>query len=275
MKKDKIAIIGKDSFLGKHLFRFFSEKDEFEVLGTSFKDLDITKEDQIHNFLEKNKPDSVILLAGSKDVKALEQDEDFAQRINVLPPKYFVQGIKKLNLKTTFFFMSSDYVFDGAIGNYKDTDITCPTTVYGKNKETVENYLKQSGINYKIIRTAAVLGEGSVFLSWLLDELKNDTDVEMFSNSYFSPTCISFLCEAFEKIITKNPPENILHVTHGQRLSRYELAKLVQSIIRTSKCEILPFETKEKDLSLIPSDFILAQNFASFEEYLQKDTNCL
>lgn len=276
MENKNLAIIGKDSFLGRHLFSYFKENGNFNVIGTSYKDLDITKEELIKDFLKFEKPDYIILLAGIKDVKKLETEPDFAEKINVLPTKYFAKHIKELGLKTKYFFMSSDYVFDGAKGCYKDTDTTCPTTVYGKNKQEVEEFLSKSGIDYTVVRTAAVLGKGSVFFSWLLEELKDDKEVEMFAQSYFSPTSITFLCKSIEKIIQKNPDKKILNVTNGKRISRYDLAKLVQNYMKSSPCKIKPFENKFKDLSLVPSDFILEQNLGDFESFLKTEIeNCL
>lgn len=267
----KIAIIGKDSFIGSHFFDFLSNKNEFELVATNSKILDITIKSQINDFIYKNKPENVILFAGCKDVKKLEQNKDWAHKINVEPVINFIEAIKEYSPTTHFFYMSSDYVFDGKKGKYTTKDKTCPTTVYGQNKIDVEDLLKNSGINYTVIRTAAVMGKNSVFFEWLLSQLRTQQSVEMFSQSYFTPTCVGFLCNAMYEIIKQHKfIKGFIHVVQEQRLSRYEFALIIKKLIN-SPCEIIPFENKFKDLSLVQSDFVKNLNLVDFELSLKEE----
>ena len=263
----KVSIIGKDSFIGRHLFDYLKNKNDITLSGTNKNELDITLKSNIETYVKGNSPDVIILFAGSKDVKKLEEDISFADKINVQPVKDFVDAIKKYSPATKFLYVSSDYVFDGKKGNYKESDTPCPNTVYGKNKIEVEDILKNSKIDYQIIRTAAVLGSGSVFLEWLLGELSNKNKVEMFENSFFSPTPVDFLCEIFYEIIKNPPKEKIIHAVGEKRLSRFELGKIIKNLIK-SRAEIVPIEANFKDLSLSQSDFIKKNQTKSFEEYL-------
>ena len=264
----KIGIIGKDGFIGQALFNFLSEIDSYEVIGTTIDTLDITDSDSVANFLKNEHCDVIILLAGSKDVKKLEANPDFGYKINVKPVNDFVKNITT----ERFLYMSSDYVFDGNKGNYEISDMVCPDTIYGKNKAAAENIIQKSGINYGIIRTAGVLGAKSVFLSWLTDSLKTEKSVEMFANSYFTPTCLTFLCEAIEKIINDSS-NGIYHAVQEKKLNRYELGCMVKSILG-SNCKILPTETNFKDRSLKQCNFVKNISNRSFEEYL-RDELCI
>ncbi len=260
----KIVIIGKNGYIGSYLYRYLSAF--FEVEGYGRSDLDITKEQEVERFFSDHKYDIIILAAASKDIKTLEADEKFAYDINVKPVELFLKyaGDEKL------LFFSSDYVFDGKSGNYGDDCPTCPVSVYGKTKVMAEELLKKSSKNYIILRTAAVLGKGSVFFDWLVESLRHGTKLEMFDNSFFSPTCISYLCEAVKKIIEQNCSKKILHLVQEKRLSRYELALFVQRYLNT-KCEIVPSASSFKDLSLVRSDWLEGQGFDDFDTYLRKE----
>ena len=263
----KIGIIGKDSFIGSNLFEILSKTKKYNVVGTTLEALDITDKEAIKNFVDSEKCDAIILLAGSKNVKELETNPGFGYRINVEPVKNFVENITN----ERFIYMSSDYVFDGRTGQYKITDIVCPNTIYGKNKVEAEIIIQNSGKNYGIVRTAGVLGEKSVFLSWLLDTLNNEKQVEMFENSYFTPTCVNFLCEALEQIINDNE-NKIYHAVQEKRLSRYDLACLIKKLIN-SDCEVVPVQTEFVDRSLEQCEFIKKVSNRKFEDYL-KDILC-
>lgn len=260
----KIGIVGKDSFIGSNLYNFLLKSSNCSVIGTDIKSLDITDEAAISNFINKEKCDVIILLAGSKNVKELEKNSDLGHKLNVEPVKNFTKHITS----EKFIYMSSDYVFNGATGNYVVSDRVNPDTVYGKNKAEAELIIQNSDVDYAIIRTAAVLGRNSVFLSWLSDNLKNEKNVEMFANSYFTPTCINFLVEAINEMINDNG-NKIYHAVQEKRLNRYELALLVQKIIGTN-CEIIPIECNYTDRALIQDDLTRNLTAKIFEEYLKE-----
>lgn len=267
----KIGIVGKDSFIGKVLFDFLAKSGKYYVTGTTIDTLDITNSDAIAGFVKNERCDAIILLAGSKNVKELEANPDFGYKINVKPVEDFVRNITK----ERFIYFSSDYVFGGKggkKGNYSIFDEVCPNTVYGKNKASTEEIIQKSGINYSIVRTAAVLGKESVFLSWLVKTLGNENFVEMFEDSYFTPTCVTFLCEAVEKII-EHDKNQIYHAVQEKRLSRYELSCMVKSILK-SNCRIIPVKNKFEDRSLIQCDFVKGITTKTFEKYL-RDELCI
>lgn len=260
----KLAIIGCSGFIGVHMTKFFKQDDEFEVLSPSTDELDITNYQDWSAFLTKYVPDFVVLLAGSKDVKKLEQDADFAHKINTQPTKDIIDIIEKNNLKTKLIFFSSDYVFDGKRGDYKVGDKTEPKTNYGKSKLEAESALLNSKINFKIVRTSAVMGEGGVFYEWLKNALLTQDTINMFDNVYFTPTSVEFLCRSVLKIINNFDfiDDKIIHIVGAKKLSRYEFAVEMQKQILNSKAKIIKDQadilntTFCNDLSMIQSECI-------------------
>ena len=283
----RIAIIGASSFIGWHIFQTFRNQDFVSsVIGTCFKcnksdelvRLDITNQKEVGNFLKEHLPDFVLMIAGNKNVSECEKKSEFARQINVEPVQFLINSIKEYSLKTKIIFTSSDYVFDGSTGNYEDSDSPKPKTVYGDNKLEAEELLKESGLSYKVIRTSAVIGAGSVLLEWLKGELVKDVEISLFSNVYFSPTPISLLLEMFQKII-ENYDEidsSILHVVGEKRLNRYDFAKLCSELIYNSKAHLTSEEINledtlfQHDLSLVASDFVIKNKELEFNDYLKK-----
>lgn len=261
--KKKLAIIGASGFIGHHMSSFFSSTDSFDLLTPAADKLDITNKKNWEDFLVNEKPDFLILLAGSKDVKKLEDDLEFAFAINTQPVIDIINIIEQYNLSTNFIFFSSDYVFDGKKGNYKVNDETFPKTNYGQSKLKAEHALLDSKINFKIVRTSAVMGEGGVFYEWLNSALKTKSEINMFANVYFTPTDIGFLNESILKLINNfnTISDRIIHIVGSKKLSRYEFAIELQKKIN-SKTKVIKdiadisHSTFCNDLSMEQSGFI-------------------
>lgn len=259
-----ILICGATGFIGSNLCKHL--RTMYNVTEISSKDLDLTDEKAVINFLSKNKFDVIIQTAACKDVKLAEEHPEYAKKIDVDANKYILNNLNGAK----FIFLSSDYVFNGAKGQYSDKDAPSPTTNYGKYKAEIETVLKTGDYNYIIIRTAAVLGKGSTFTDWLVYALKNQKELKMYKDSYFSPTCINFLCKAVENIIKDNLNKKLFNVVQEKRINRYELAILMSKILKTD-CKLLPTKTTFSDLSLIQSDYIKNLKLNSFEESLRQE----
>ncbi len=282
----RVALIGVDGFIGSYLYNYLikSIDSEFLVFGTYynykvFKNcfyLDITSFQSIKNYLELEKPDYILLIAGIKDVKLCEKNYSLAFCLNTKPVKYFIKSLNDLSLNTKFIFFSSDYVFDGLSGNYKDTDQQSPCTNYGKTKYLAEEILLNSNIDFKIIRTSAVMGKGGPYFEWLLKNLKNGESFEAYSNVFFTPTPINFLSEMILDIIKNYSQINnkVLHIVGERKMSRLEFALTLKKIT-LSNSKITPKELDfnnslfQKDLSLMQSEYIKYKQTKSFDIYIK------
>lgn len=253
----KIAIIGAYGFIGHHLLNYFLDK--YNIVAPTKKELDITVKEDWARFLKKENPEFVILLAGSKNVKELEKDWEYAYKINTQSVINYIQSVEENGIKSKLIYFSSDYVFDGSIGNYTSDDLPSPITNYGKSKLLSEQALQASRINYKIIRTSAVMGEGGVFYEWLIKLLKTEKYIDMYSNVFFTPTDINLLIRNIEKIINNYDciNKNILHVVGEESLSRYNFACHIKKTMQNAVAEIKKIQidtshsTFEKNLTML------------------------
>ena len=126
----KVLIVGASSFIGFHLFQILKKK--YNCIGTYFTNkrseklihLNILSKDELDKILSTHKPDIVLWIAGSKDVKLCEQDEKYAYSINTQPIIDYVNILDKQK----FIFISTNYVFDGVAGNYRECDKPAPLT---------------------------------------------------------------------------------------------------------------------------------------------------
>ena len=227
-----IAIIGASGFIGNRIHQTFSKNNSLNVIGTFFKHklhtqficLDVTSKDLIEHFLVEFNPCLIFWIAGSKNLKKCENNWDYAFQINTKPIKEYYEIKKKLNIEPKLVFFSTDYVFDGLRGNYKDTDVVNPKTNYGISNKLAEDTILHNSAFDLILRTSAAMGSGGQFFDWLTKCLVNDKKVEIFNDIYFSPTPIKLLSEATEYLINKQV-SGIVHICGELRLSRYEFAE--------------------------------------------------
>lgn len=260
----KIAIVGASSFIGYRLFSTLQETGNL-VIGTYHTNkksplllkLDICSEIQIRNFIYAHKPNIIIWVAGNKNLKITEQNLLESRKINTYPLQSLISSIKLLNAyNPKIIFFSTDYVFDGNRGQYRDIDTPNPTTNYGISNYEAENILELNYNNYTILRTSAVMGKGGTFFDFLIHSLQTCEQIEVYKDIVFSPTPLQMLLDAIPHII--NSPSKVLHLA-GQPISRYDFAVKIKTFLKENifsiKASILPtsFQKQQTDGYLRPN----------------------
>ena len=203
--------------------------------------VDIRDRDHVFNVVKKIDPDWIIHCAASTKVDWCETNKDQATEINIDGTKNLVDASKEVNSK--FLFVSTDYVFDGNKGNYKETDETCPVNFYGQTKLDAELYVKTLK-DYLIMRTSHVFSPlPDNFVLWVIEKLKTggiDCPQDMIS----SPTLALELAEAILKAVGKNL-SGIYHSASAESISRYDFAKKIAKAFRYDESKVIPIKMIE------------------------------
>ena len=276
-----IAIIGASGFIGNRIFQALCSKKHFSLIGTYYKRkeqpefiyLDVTSKELIEQFFVEYIPDLILWIAGSKNLNKCEDDWAYAYQINTQPIKDYYEIKKNLTLKSKLVYFSTDYVFDGLNGHYKDTDLVNPQTNYGLSNKLAEDIILNNSSFDLILRTSAVMGKGGQFFDWLTKSLVKDEELKMFEDIYFSPTPIQLLSEATEYLI-KDSISGIVNICGGHRLSRFEFAQILLTINETFSANLVPITTSrdsnhfQHDLSLIQSNVCAKFQLKEFKYYL-------
>lgn len=265
---DTILITGSNGYIGTYLRNYFIKKgyDTFglDLYNNNSKNkyqCDLNNKDQLKTILNKLKPDIIIHTVGLSSLDKCERDPEHAYQINTVTTQNIIHQIKEDIPETGLIFLSTDYVFDGKKGGYKETDKTSPETVYGKTKLEAEAIIKNSIKNYAICRTANVYGHGGNFFNFVLTSLKQGVSIDVFSDTFFSPTYIGNLVEMINSIIEKKIT-GVFHTAGCEAINRYDFAKKIA-------------EAYQKDIRLInsikkPHDSLLADNVSLDISFTQK-----
>jgi dTDP-4-dehydrorhamnose reductase len=252
MVKMKILITGASGFLGEKLFSVFSS--DYEVYGTYLKGeesslykLDLTDKEALDSLVGKIKPSIVINAAGITDVDYCESNPEQAKKISVDCIKNLVETC--LKHKCRLVHISTDYVFDGKKGNYKEEDKINPINVYGVIKLEEEKTILSSKLEYIISRTAVLYGYNSnedkrTYVNWVISKLKNNEEIKIINDQYTTPTLIDDIADALKKLIELKKT-GIYHVTGSECINRYDFAVKVADIFNLKRELIVPITSKD------------------------------
>ena len=194
--KKKILLTGHTGMLGREIVRKFKDKSSYQLIGLSRKkstlmeieqvECDLYKTEKLLHVIEKLQPDIIIHAAGLVSLKTCEVSPYLADAIHV--EATHILASYRPN-KTKFIYISTDSVFDGKTGNYKETDLTKPLNYYSKSKLEGEKVAVQSNSKAVVFR-ANIYGvhspSGNSLLEWALNELKRKNKITGFSDVFFN-----------------------------------------------------------------------------------------
>ncbi len=252
MEAKKVIITGATGLVGNALLKTFSNDPSFKTVGAYFYPeqpglvyLDITKEDQVREFFEKETPDIIVHAAANPNVDFCETNPEETRAINVEGSKLLIKYAKKYGAK--FVFLSSDYVFDGKNGPYDENAAPNPINEYGRQKVEVENIMQDELDDYIIARTTVVYGWellGKNFIARLIENNKNKVPTKVPIDQIGSPTYSNNLAEAIKALVEGNK-KGIYNITGGEQMDRFEFAKLACKIFGLDEALLIPVTTEE------------------------------
>ena len=234
----KIWITGAEGHIGTALLDLL-EGVEYQLLPTDIEEVDITKIDEVTQFVHVNRPDVVINCAGMTDVQECENNVDEAYRVNAIGVRNVALAANEVNAKVIQ--ISTDDVFDKESRvPYNEFDNVHPRTIYGKSKEAGEKILTQLFNRFVIIRSSWIYGIGRDFVDEVLRNVGQGKTMEVPNNQYAAPTSAKELAKVIRYFID-NEEYGLYHVVCPGSCSRYEFART-----------ILEYSGKAGELDLYP-----------------------
>ncbi|AGJ62320.1 SDR family oxidoreductase [Saccharolobus islandicus] len=183
--------------------------------------LDLTNYSAVEDFIIKKKPDVIINTASLTDVDKCEVERSLAFKVNAEAVKHIVRASRVI--EAYLIHISTDYVFDGEKGLYKEEDLPNPINYYGLSKLLGETY----ALSYDdtlVLRTSGVFRHKG-FPIYVYKTLKEGKEVSAFKG-YYSPISARKLAEAISELIDYRKT-GILNVA-GERISRVDLAMKIK-----------------------------------------------
>ncbi|HEX8978996.1 MAG TPA: SDR family oxidoreductase [Parasulfuritortus sp.] len=178
--------------------------------------------EQVRRLRERVVPDVIVHAAGNKNIGQCETSPGEAYLANVQTTINLVQVFPESRI----IYISSDYVFSGDRGGYREDDPVGPVTVYGRTKACAELSGLTLSPNFYVLRLSALYDGNATFLRFLSDSLSQGKAVDCFEDAFYSPTYYGDFLKVLERLVeTPTLGRRIYHAC-GQRISRYFFAKL-------------------------------------------------
>ncbi len=238
-----ILITGSNGLLGQKLVHKLASNPNFNLLATSlgknriskinkfaYSELDITSKRAVQELFLSFKPDIVINTAAKTNVDACEKDKINCDKLNVDAVKHLIQACKQHN--TMLIQLSTDFVFDGENGPYKEEDKPNPLSYYGKSKLKAEELIQKSNlINWAIVRTIIIYGTAENMsrtnvVLWAKSALEKGESIRVVNDQYRAPTLAEDLADACITIAEKKAC-GIFHVSGKETMSILQLVRKV------------------------------------------------
>lgn len=249
----KLLITGASGLVGTRLTEVASHAghdvvvtyNHHQVEGFNAIRADLTNEQQIRRVMQASSPDAVIHLASITDVDLCERDPELANVVNAESTRVIAEEC--LKAASYLVNVSTDYVFDGGRGNYREDDQPNPVNTYGSSKLKGEEATRATSDEFCVARTSVVYGWGRGsrpnFGSWVYSELKSGRRVKVVTNQYCSPTLSSHLARMLLEVAERQIPGTI-HLAGSSRLNRYEFAQEIAAEFGMNMKLIIPTDAK-------------------------------
>ena len=150
----KILVLGHKGMLGTDLVTTLG--GVHDVIGKDVEDFDIVSASDCRDLVEESGADVIINAAAYTNVDGCETEKELSWNVNVKALEYLAYFSRVFHFHLVH--ISTDYVFNGKTGLYKEDDKPEPLSHYGKEKLASENAVLQHAEKYSILRTNVLFG---------------------------------------------------------------------------------------------------------------------
>lgn len=249
---NKVLVLGSTGMLGHVVTKYLKENTNYEVVNSVFRRkldktsiiCDLTDKNSVKNLINDVKPDVVVNCVGVL-IGGSNSNPSNAIYINSFLP-HFLSGLCD-EIDAKLIHVSTDCVFSGKKGSYKESDVRDAQDVYGRSKGLGEIESEQ----HLTLRTSIVGPEiktnGEGLLHWFLNQT---SEISGYTKAFWGGVTTYQLAKSIKLAIEKNIV-GLVNVTNGNKISKYDMLSLFNDLLRDGSVPINSVEGKEVDKSLV------------------------
>jgi dTDP-4-dehydrorhamnose reductase len=243
----KTLVIGAKGFIGRAFFDAYRQLYP-DTIGThhnapsgatslSFTPFNLLESDLADLKIRKGVYEYALIAAGNTNLTTCELQKLSTFEINVTGILRLVKNLIRMEIQPILF--STAYVFDGKFGNYTELSKTNPINEYGKQKEYIENEIKNiCGDYYLLIRTSKIfdiLTGGSTLIDEIYSKLHQGKQIYAAYDQIFSPLHVNDLVKTVLELQSIRG-RGLYNICSQEKWSRLELAREL--------CKVLSLDTQ-------------------------------
>ncbi len=246
----KVLITGVNGLLGQNAAKQFANAGH-EVIATGrgscrlpdngeryrYTDLDITDKKGVMDYVTTVRPDVIVHAAAMAQPDTCELNREACYDSNTNATLYFTNAAETVNAK--MIYVSTDFIFSGDEGPYRETDVPAPVNYYGETKLAAEQIVQKSKTCWAIARTVLVYGNilsgtRSNMVTWVKENLEKQNPIKVVSDQVRTPTYVEDLARGIQLIIEKGAT-GVYHISGKETLTPYDMALQVADYFKLNK----------------------------------------
>jgi dTDP-4-dehydrorhamnose reductase len=255
----KVLLTGSNGLLGQKIIDLYSNYEGIELIATSrganrhpktsgyaYQSLDITNRAEVSAVFHSETPDVVIHAAAMTHVDLCEQQQEACTLLNVTATEYLLEAAAFHNAH--FVFVSTDFIFDGTEGPYKEDDaIPKPLSFYGESKLKGEQLVRQYPHDWSIVRTVLVYGVShemsrSNIVIWAKTALEKGDPINVVDDQWRTPTLAEDLAIGC-MLVAQRRATGVFNISGKDFMSVLELVGRVADYFKLDKTLIRPISS--------------------------------
>lgn len=257
-----VLVIGASGFVGRALLEEFRRRarelpgslasEGGDVFGTGHTaasgdliPLDITSPTAVTALFARLRPLVVILAAALTHVDYCEDHPAEARVVNVTGAENVARAALATGVRRIV-HISTDYVFDGRAGPYREEDAPNPVNRYGATKLEAERAVAAAFPDgHLIVRTNVVYGwdpRSQNFVMQLMRRLGRGEPMRVPVDQWSTPTHVTDLARAIRHLVERGE-SGVFHAGGPDFLNRYDFALATAAALGLDGGLIEPVET--------------------------------
>lgn len=237
-----VLLTGSNGLLGKKITAKIAAQGGVQLIATSkgvnrfeeldgyiYEEMDVLDPDQVRTVLDKHRPDAIIHTAALTNVDTCHVERTLAYQLNVVAVQTLIALCEERDIYLVH--LSTDFVFDGKNGPYKEDAQPNPVSYYGETKLAGEKVVQQANCRWSILRTILVYGvlqdlSRSNIVLWAKGALEKGDPIKVVNDQYRMPTLAEDLADAC-LLAVDSAAEGIFHISGKDMMSVVELVRQV------------------------------------------------
>jgi dTDP-4-dehydrorhamnose reductase len=267
----RILIVGGDGMLGHQLLRTLSPGHEVRVTlrrpvaayrelqlfseRNAIGDVDARNIDRVADVIKTVAPEAVVNCVGLVKQRPNAKSSALAIQINALFPQQLRDVCEDAGARLIHF--STDCVFSGRTGNYRESDSPDATDVYGRSKLLGE-VDHAPGLTLRTSIIGLELSHHASLIEWFLAQRGA---IKGFRRAIYTGITTMEMGRLVDRLLARHRDlHGVWHVA-SQPISKYDLLVKLASALGRTDIEIVPDDAFECDRSLRADAFRAATGY--------------
>ncbi|MDP8236521.1 MAG: SDR family oxidoreductase [Candidatus Erginobacter occultus] len=247
----KILITGISGFLGWNLFDYLAGR--FPISGTynrhrpqlpperAFR-LDLGDPEAAGEIFRQLSPGVIIHCAAVTSPAACLADPELAREVNVAGTERVARAAAAAGAR--MIYISTDRVFDGKRGDYREADPPNPLGSYGRSKLAGENLVREIVPDHLVLRLPLMYGPPSPFsgsfVEFMREGFGGKTALNLFTDQFRTPLYVEDAGRGIELILKHPEMTGLYHLGGSERIDRAEFGYRMAEVFNCDPAVINP-----------------------------------